>query len=558
MIRVYLFSLLLVTAANFPASAATPSEIQIAIAERIRDGIEPVTPAVGDALSQSDILARIYMRSAYAPLWTRAPQVMRFLNSIADAHEDGLLVEDYHFSLLNKMVSAREPIAAAELDILLTDAFARLSYHLRFGKANPQNIDANWNFSRALITDDPAQWLRRAIDQDEISEALEWLRPKMPVFHALKAALRRYRDISAAGGWRQIPLGPTLKPGMDDPRVVTLRARLKDFGDAPTSADSSSHFDSDLERLVRNFQRNYGLVEDGLVGAITQSTLNRTAEAHVAQLRINLERIRWIFRDVEENFLAVNIAAFHAAYIERGDIVWSGRAVVGRPFRQTPSFKATMTHMIFNPTWTVPPTILKDDVLPAMRKDPTYLRRKNLHLLSHTGTQVDPLAIDWQRASGGNFPYLLRQDPGPQNALGRVKFIFPNSHLVYLHDTPSRDLFDRAERTFSSGCIRIERPLELAEILLRTNNDQTRPSVEQILATNSPYKVNLEHPVTVMLLYLTAFTSADGALQFRRDIYDRDPAVLQALDGPFKFFPPKGYSNNRIDKQFPAKIDANP
>jgi murein L,D-transpeptidase YcbB/YkuD len=351
-------------------------------------------------------------------------------------------------------------------------------------------------------------------------------------------------------------LGPTLKPGSDDVSVAKLRDRLEYFADTATSANKNRYFDSDLEQLVRNFQRSYGLFEDGLVGQITQLALNRSAAAHVAQLRVNLERIRWIFRDIEENYLAVNIAAFHAAYIERGEIVWNGRAVVGRRFRQTPSFKATMTHMIFNPTWTVPPTILKEDILPAMREDPTYLQRKNLRVLNHTGTHVDPLTIDWQHANGGNFPYLLRQDPGPQNALGRVKFIFPNRHLVYVHDTPSRELFDRAERTFSSGCIRIERPLELAEILLRGKDDPTRPKVEQFLAMDSPHKVDLKHPVTVMLLYLTAFTSQDGVLQFRRDIYGRDPAVLRALDGPFKFVPPKGYSNVRVDPQLPAKTDA--
>ena len=197
-----------------------------------------------------------------------------------------------------------------------------------------------------------------------------------------------------------------------------------------------------------------------------------------------------------------------------------------------------MTHVITNPTWTVPPTILRKDVLPAMARDPAYLQSRHLRVYDRAGKAVDPGTIDWQRTLRDGFPYVLRQDPGPHNALGRIKFMFPNPHLVYLHDTPSRELFARAERTFSSGCIRVERPFDLAALLLR---DDPAWQPEKIAGETRPRRFNLDHAVTVMLLYLTAFAGVDGEVQFRRDVYARDPAVLRALDGPFTFSPPRGY-----------------
>ena len=537
--------LLMVAAIVLPVSAATVSEIQGAIADRLREKEVAEQSAFTRALTQPIFLRSVYAVENFAPLWTDSGRVKRFLKLISSADRDGLIADDYHFLQLNRRITSTDPSASAiaELDILLTDAFARFAYNLRFGKANPHDIDENWNFSRALITDDPARWLYRAIAEDDIAGALEWLRPKMPVYRTLQAELAHYRQLFETANWPILPDGPTLKPGARDPRVALLRRRLADIASERTLDPLiGSYFDANLEKAVRDFQQRHGLFVDGFVGKATRSQLNVSADTRIDQLRVNLERIRWVFRDIEEEFLAINIAAFHAAYIRGGDIVWQARAVVGRPYRQTPVFKATMTHLIFNPTWTVPPTILKNDVLPGMRKDPAYLQRKGLRVLNYAGVEVDPQTIDWQRAGAERFPYLLRQDPGPQNALGRVKFIFPNSHLVYLHDTPSRDLFKRAERTFSSGCIRIERPLEFAQILLNTNDDPTPLQVQDLVAGKSPRRIDLKHPLTVMLLYLTAFTAEDGTLQFRRDIYNRDQAVLQALNGPFKFTPPKGYS----------------
>jgi L,D-transpeptidase YcbB len=264
-------------------------------------------------------------------------------------------------------------------------------------------------------------------------------------------------------------------------------------------------------------------------------------EARIDQLRINLERARWVFRDLDERFLLVNIARFRVMLIEAQQVTWSTRAVVGRPYRQTPVFKARMTYLEFNPTWTVPPTIFAKDLLPEIRRDPDTLQRKNMVVIDHQGRRIDPAGIDWATIPARGFPYMIRQEPGPMNALGRVKFMYPNPHHVYMHDTPARDLFGRSERSFSSGCIRLEQPLELARILL-AGTEWDEAAIERALASGRTRVVNLPQPIPVLMLYGTAGPDGDQ-VYFAADIYGRDQPLLAALDAPFVFTPPAGYED---------------
>jgi murein L,D-transpeptidase YcbB/YkuD len=250
-----------------------------------------------------------------------------------------------------------------------------------------------------------------------------------------------------------------------------------------------------------------------------------------------LERTRWVFRDLESRYLIVNIAGFHAYLIENGKRVWESRVVVGTPYRKTPVFKANLTYLVLNPTWTVPPTILKEDIIPAIHRDPGYLASRNMVLLDASGQLVNIADVDLQSLTARNFPYVVRQEPGPQNALGRIKFMFPNSHFVYLHDTPSRNLFERADRTFSSGCIRVEHPLTLAELLLNDPLHWNRAKLEERLAEGVTQTVTLKTPITVFLVYWTAEPDAGGEVNFFSDVYARDAAVLEGLREPFRFIP---------------------
>ena len=233
-----------------------------------------------------------------------------------------------------------------------------------------------------------------------------------------------------------------------------------------------------LVDAVRNFQARHGLGPDGIVGAATLAELNVPVAVRVEQIRANLERVRWVLYDPESEFLVVNIAGFRLYLLRRGDVVWRTRVQVGRPYRQTPIFKAEMTYLVVNPTWTVPPGILRNDIVPAVRRDPDYLASRNIELFDQNDMLVDPATVDWSRRG---FPYRFVQRPGEDNALGRIKFMFPNQHAVYLHDTPSRDLFDRDSRAFSSGCIRVENPFELAEQLL--GSARARERLEAVVAS---------------------------------------------------------------------------
>jgi L,D-transpeptidase YcbB len=432
---------------------------------------------------------------------------------------------------------------AAKLDILATDALARLVFHLRFGKVDPVQLESSWNFSRTLDGISPVVALSSLINAERLGDALDGLVADSDYYRGLKAALAAYRELAARGGWPRVAEGETLRPGMESPRVVALRARLAVTGDHPTGEPDAAPevFDATLEAAVRRFQHRHGLDIDGIVGRNSLAALNVSAAARVDQLRVNMERARWVFNDLEERFLLVNIARFRVILIERGQVTWSTRAVVGRPYRQTPVFKARMTYLEFNPTWTVPPTILRQDLLPELRDDPDALQRKNMVVLDFQGRPVDPAGIDWATIPARGFPYMIRQEPGPDNSLGLVKFMYPNPHHVYMHDTPARALFGRAERAFSSGCIRLEKPFELVRILL-AGSEWDDAAVAGVLASRRTRVVNLPRPITVLTLYGTAAPEGDE-IHFAADIYHRDARLLAALDAPFVFRPPAGYED---------------
>ncbi|MGB7295570.1 MAG: L,D-transpeptidase family protein, partial [Candidatus Aminicenantales bacterium] len=260
---------------------------------------------------------------------------------------------------------------------------------------------------------------------------------------------------------------------------------------------------------------------------------NVSAAERLTQIRANLERWRWITQELGERYILVNVADFRVGVVEAGREVMSMPAVVGRAYRRTPAFSGTMSHLEINPTWTVPPKLAREDILPKVRKDPAYLGQKGFRVFenwSEGAREIDVSAFDWSLVKAENLPYKFRQDPGPQNSLGRIKFMFPNKFDVYLHDTPERELFNRAVRDFSSGCIRIERPVDLAEYVLRDDPDWTKEKILTAIKGGETRVVNLRNPLGVHLLYWTAWLGEDGRVQFRQDIYLRDAALYRALE----------------------------
>jgi murein L,D-transpeptidase YcbB/YkuD len=323
--------------------------------------------------------------------------------------------------------------------------------------------------------------------------------------------------------------GPALKPGATHPRVGVLRKRLEISGEL-AGGSAGDQYDDALAGAVKRFQEGHRLTADGSIGRATLAALNVTAAARVDQIRVNLERSRWVVGGLSDTFVLVNLPAFKVYLIRAGKNVWETRAQVGRAGRQTPSFRADMRYIVFNPDWTVPPTILAQDVLGAMRKGEDAISKKRLTILDRRGRPVAPASIDWSAATPATFPYTLRQPPGPDNALGRVKFIFPNEHAIFLHDTPSQELFRADERTFSSGCIRVEQPLDFAAVLLDGQQDWDRARVQRTVDAGKTETVFLTQPLPVLIVYWTVSVGASGELRYARDVYGLDAAVLRALN----------------------------
>ena len=492
-------------------------------------------------------LPAFYASRNYQPVWTTAERANDMLRVIEDARTDGLDPEDYHAVTLRELAAQGDlsEEQGAHRELLLTDALMRLVYHLEFGKVDPEKLFGNWQFTKQIDGLDPTAIIETIVTATDLAEAVAAHRPQHAIYEHLRQGLARYRQMAGFGGWRPVPAGPALKPGMQDARVVALRERLRVTGELDADFPVSDVFDEELESAVKRFQRRHRLNDDAVVGKGTLAALNVPVEQRIDQLRINLERARWILHDIEGEMIVADIAGFEVFELEDGNITWRTRAQVGTPYRKTPVFKSKITHLEINPTWTVPPGILRNDILPKTNKDPDYLAARNIRVLDQQGRTVDPASVDWSRYPRESFPYILRQDPGPRNALGRIKFMFPNPHLVYIHDTPSVALFDKDQRTFSSGCIRIQKPLEFAERLLAGAQGWDRAAIQRVLDSEKTTRVNLPKPVPVALMYWTAVTGPDGTVFFKADPYDRDAAVLKALDIDPVFTPPAERMGNR-------------
>ena len=330
-----------------------------------------------------------------------------------------------------------------------------------------------------------------------------------------------------------MPSGPLLRRKHRGSRVSLLRYRLLVSGDLEEKNNPVSDlFDAHLEKAVKRFQKRHGLRIDGLVGPNTLKALNVTVLERINQIMANMERLRWIPNDIGMRHVLVNIADFKLDIIDKKDKVLSMRAVVGRKSRGTPVFKSRITHIELNPYWNIPPKIASEDILPKILKDDDYLTKEKIRVYAGWGKnapEIDPKHVPWSSIRPEYFPYKLRQDPGSKNAMGRMKFFFPNKFDVYLHDTPARGLFNEIKRDFSSGCIRIEKPIELASYLLNGNHEWTRDKILELIDEGSHRIIWIPNPIDIYMLYLTAWTDEEGILNFRDDIYGRDVALLEAL-----------------------------
>ncbi len=499
-----------------------------------------------ESLCGPNVLLRFYTQRAFRPAWSAddgpLPQVAILVKEIRAADLEGLRPEDYHLASIETLLAEIlthtgtnppfEPEKLADLDLLLTDAFLLYGSHLLTGHVNPETIQSEWVIEKRFA--DLAEILEAALHANDIEKALKDLRPPHPDYAALRNALLTYENIVSMGGWPEVPPGPRMEKGDQGPRVGALRSRLIASGDLDLS-DQNDHdlFDEVLEEAVRRFQVRHGLEVDGVVGRETLKALNVSVEERVRQLKANLDRWRWLPQDLGWRYILVNIANFELDIVENGQIVMTMRVVVGRKYRHTPVFSGTMTYMELNPYWHIPPNIAKRDILPHAKGDRQYLVRKKIRIFQNwddNAPEIRPESVDWSKITPGSLLLKFRQEPGPDNALGQVKFMFPNKFNVYLHDTPAKELFEKTKRTFSSGCIRIERPIDLAAYVLQSDPEWTRERIRETIDSGETQIVRLPESIPVHLLYWTAWVDSDGTVHFRDDIYGRDKRLDKALN----------------------------
>ena len=457
--------------------AASEARIQDHLRIRLEQTAQPKGVHVaGATLNTPDRVRHFYQQRFYRPAWTdishTRPALDAFLATIEGMAHEGLDPRLYHLEHLERLLHSMRhmhpntptlpAVHVAELDILLTDAFLSMATHLVVGR-RPEPTGA---YTREGALFDPTLLLQAGLESQTPASVIQALLPSQVAYVRLRQALAHDRRIEAAGGWPAFPAGAIVKQGMWRHRVRLLRARLQATGDlegpaaAPPSAvgvpplPAEALFDEPLEQAVRAVQQRHGLAVDGVVGSKTLEALNVPVRERIRQLTLNMARWRQNFRHLGERYIVVNIPAYRLDIINQGRSDMQMRVVVGKPPWRTPVFQSTMTHLVVNPYWFVPPGIMKREVLPQVRQNPAYLQTQQMELLAgrhETSRIVDPAQIDWTTAATDPFPYRIRQRPGPHNALGRIKFDFPNPYYVYLHDTPARALFERPERAFRTG-----------------------------------------------------------------------------------------------------------
>ncbi|MBW3555028.1 MAG: L,D-transpeptidase family protein [Gemmatimonadetes bacterium] len=481
--------------------------------------------AGGDTLRLSPSTLAFYRGRDFQAAWVGPkgplPQAAAVHRAIGNARADGLPPVRYRHDVATEVLAGIEAEGdarlsdslavrhLADLDVLLTEGFNRLARDLVAGMLDPVQAGLDYR----MVKDEPPvdAILSRVLDGELPEEVIAQLRPTIPHYDRMRAVLLTLYGAEKRGGWTQVHADSTLSEGGRADAVTQVRRRLiegvniQEAGLARSGAADPSLFDAALKRAVVLFQDRHAIEPDGTVGAATLRELNHTIAERIAEVRLNLDRWRWLPDDLGDRYVIVNIAGFEMEVVDQGRIIESMDVVVGQTTTATPIFSDSIRYVVVNPYWNVPDGIMERTIRPAMAADPDYLRKHDMEI-----------------ADG-----RVRQRPGPQNSLGRYKFIFPNDFDVYLHDTPDGHLFSRAARAFSSGCVRVERPRDFARMLLELQSDRDPDSLDGILATENEQWIRLDRPLPVYILYFTAWAQEDGTVRYHHDVYGRS----EAMDG---------------------------
>jgi L,D-transpeptidase YcbB len=544
LIRLLLLIALIACFASNSLAQAPPDDIRKSLERAVKSGTIQKTVCPQAPFCNPSSVSRFYQMRKYEPAWTRdgypLPVAERLVNAIKTADAEGLQPGDYHLERIeSSLATIRQSLARnerpdagriLETEFLLSDAYLIYAAHLLNGRVNPETLHADeWTIYPARFN--LARHLSTALDGGDVEGSLKALLPAQMGYGRLKTALIVYRGLAERGGWPVLPGDGRLEKGMKSDRVPVLRSRLKVTGDMPAAVDSASDlFDEAVEEAVKRFQLRHGLFGDGIVGTRTLRALNVPVDKRIRQIELNLERWHWLPQNMGNPYIMVNIAGYGLEVVENESPVLTMKIIVGTAYQKTPVFSGKMTYIEMNPFWNVPHSIATEETLEKIQKDPGFLARENMKVLAApNGEAVNPASIDWSALSESNFPYRLRQEPGPRNPLGRIKFMFPNKHSVYLHDTSDPQLFRKERREFSHGCIRIEKPLEMAEFVMRGSKEWTIEKIKAVLKTKETTVANLPAPIPVHILYFTAWGNGDGTIHFLEDIYRRDERLNRAL-----------------------------
>jgi L,D-transpeptidase YcbB len=522
-------------------SARPSGEIEIALQQVVAGKSRPdyVTPD-GEGTRLWKLTRTFYTRRQFAPAWIEdrqpRPQMNALIRAIHAADREGLDPELYSASLLDRRKDDASkgfltrkgfnPREAVAMDVWLTWLYMKFASDLADGVSDLAHTDPKWKIQSESF--DPLAGLETALRHNRVAESLFELTPTNPDYRALQRALAEYRRQAAAGGWPAVPSDLKVKPGQSSPQVSAVARRLAASGDYSGNVPLDgrpSPYGPELQDAVKRFQRRHGFADDGVTGAALAAEMNVPLGARVRQIALNMERWRWLPRDLGERYILVNIPDMRLDVWDHGTVPVSMRVVVGKPDTQTPIFNDTMTYIVFAPYWNVPTDIAKNETLPSVVRDPGFLNRMNMAVVDAAGNEVDPASIDLE--SPGS--YRFRQRPGTSNALGLVKFMFPNQFNVYLHDTPADSLFARASRSLSHGCVRLEQPEKLAEYVLRDQPEWTPDRISEAMHGAQEHHVKLKEPIPVYLGYWTARVTSDGVVQFRKDVYGIDGRLTAKL-----------------------------
>lgn len=495
-----------------------------------------------DAEMDSSLLA-VYSENEFHPIWVKLGGLNKkgeqFYQELEEVAYDGLEKDNYlsedQALLLENIKESKDLSTHARLDISISKSFLKLASDLNIGMIDPSTLDIEWKMNRRAPTIDFLEVLQGIAEGKDLEKSLGLFRQKNQKYADLKALLKNEINLQKENQELVPSFQGKIEKGETHQSIPLIRQRLNLSGDLENpKQDGEEGYDEELFQAVKKFQSRHGLVDDGIIGEDFFSSINYTHSDLISKLKINLERLRWLpdFTGSDHNQVIVNIPDFNLFYIQDGDTVFTSKVVVGKDYRQTPVFKSEMTYLVFSPTWTLPETILWEDVIPSIREDEEYLEKNHMRVLDFQEEEVNYKKIKWDKLEEEeDFPYLIRQSPGDENPLGRVKFMFPNDYYIYIHDSPAQNLFSQDERTFSSGCIRMDKPEEFAALLLEDVDGWGEEEILEAMNLEEEKKVDLEEVQEVWILYLTIWNNG-GTVQVREDIYEMDKKLAKALSLP--------------------------